>query len=77
MTTEEARRQGAAEEAALRDEGISPDVLELRDCLEALARGNQAWSVDPVEVVTDLMRIYAPDRLRRGYRPMRGARRRR
>jgi hypothetical protein len=58
--------QGLADEAAARDEGLSPQAIELRDCLEALAKFNALRSAE--DLLTALARIYHPHILKRRYR---------
>jgi hypothetical protein len=61
--------QGAADEAKARDERMSSFGREVRDVLEALADMNRPMDGHTPEwLVTELARIYCPERLRRKYR---------
>ena len=63
--------QGARDEAAARDEGLSAEARHLRDALEGFARGygpSATLSGLLTGLLTGLMSIYCPDRLRRRFR---------
>ena len=60
---------GSLDEARSRDESLSPQARELREVLEALARGRHGRQ--PVlarDLVITLANMYAPDALRRRHR---------
>jgi hypothetical protein len=59
--------QGAADEAKARDEGLSPQAIELRDLIEALAKSWGA-SASMTSLVCAAARICAPHVLRRRHR---------
>lgn len=58
--------QGAGDEARFRDQGLSPSVLELRAFLERYSRMHPGKSQK--DLITTMMRVYCPERLRRGHR---------
>ena len=53
-------------EAAARDENLSEAAREVRATLEAMA--TQVPEADVSDLVTELARVYCPDRLRRRWR---------
>jgi hypothetical protein len=60
--------QGAVDEAAARDEGLSSELLDLRGELETL--GRQKFSVDDAtrRVLKILVQVHYPEILRRRFR---------
>jgi hypothetical protein len=60
---------GAADEAAARDDGLAPQIKELRNYVESYARGRGlSTSVSPQDIVIHLARVFAPDVLKRKHR---------
>jgi hypothetical protein len=60
---------GARHEAEARDEGLSPEIREVRHCLESLARARHYTSAPAL--VWALARIYIPAKLSRRWREAR------
>ena len=59
--------QGARDSQAAADTGLSPAAIGLRDALEAFARG-YGPSATAEKLLTGLMSIYCPEKLRRRFR---------
>lgn len=58
--------QGAADEAAARDEGVNGDARQVRDLVESLARRHPEWTMEKLAV--SVAKIVCPDKLRRRFR---------
>jgi hypothetical protein len=59
--------QGARDNQEARNEGMGPRARELRDALEAFAQG-YGQTASGEDLLTGLMKIYCPGRLRRRFR---------